>query len=163
MPKTRWTLTTLSRLETADLASRASKLRPELNFSNTDDKSDDYGSLSDASSRPRPSTGPSSYSSFSTRSPWRWNTRISRNGSPIFYVSTFSPDRLAFPPILANTVNHGFSVYTEFVFLGLFLSEMCIKMYGLGTRQYFHSTFNKFDCIVSSSSGLALQLTSFRK
>jgi hypothetical protein len=25
---------------------------------------------------------------------------------------------------------------------------MTIKMYGLGSRQYFNSTFNKFDCIV---------------
>lgn len=39
-------------------------------------------------------------------------------------------------------------VYTEFVFLGLFIMEMLIKMYGLGSRLYFHSSFNKFDCIV---------------
>uniref|UniRef100_S4RDF6 Voltage-dependent N-type calcium channel subunit alpha n=1 Tax=Petromyzon marinus TaxID=7757 RepID=S4RDF6_PETMA len=35
--------------------------------------------------------------------------------------------------------------YAEFVFLGLFLSEMLLKMYGLGTRSYFHSSFNCFD------------------
>ncbi|KAM9841004.1 voltage-dependent N-type calcium channel subunit alpha-1B [Aulostomus maculatus] len=34
---------------------------------------------------------------------------------------------------------------TEFVFLGLFLSEMTLKMYGLGVRNYFHSSFNCFD------------------
>uniref|UniRef100_A0A3B4EJ83 Voltage-dependent N-type calcium channel subunit alpha n=1 Tax=Pygocentrus nattereri TaxID=42514 RepID=A0A3B4EJ83_PYGNA len=33
----------------------------------------------------------------------------------------------------------------EFVFLGLFLSEMTLKMYGLGPRNYFHSSFNCFD------------------
>ncbi|XP_043914705.1 voltage-dependent N-type calcium channel subunit alpha-1B [Protopterus annectens] len=33
----------------------------------------------------------------------------------------------------------------EFVFLGLFLSEMFLKMYGLGPRNYFHSSFNCFD------------------
>ncbi|GAB1293390.1 Voltage-dependent P/Q-type calcium channel subunit alpha [Apodemus speciosus] len=36
--------------------------------------------------------------------------------------------------------------YAEFIFLGLFMSEMFIKMYGLGTRPYFHSSFNCFDC-----------------
>uniref|UniRef100_A0A3Q3K4F5 Voltage-dependent N-type calcium channel subunit alpha n=1 Tax=Monopterus albus TaxID=43700 RepID=A0A3Q3K4F5_MONAL len=34
---------------------------------------------------------------------------------------------------------------TEFVFLGLFLTEMTLKMYGLGARNYFHSSFNCFD------------------
>ncbi|TSV94899.1 Voltage-dependent N-type calcium channel subunit alpha-1B [Bagarius yarrelli] len=33
----------------------------------------------------------------------------------------------------------------EFVFLGLFLIEMTLKMYGLGPRNYFHSSFNCFD------------------
>ncbi|XP_056104661.1 calcium channel, voltage-dependent, P/Q type, alpha 1A subunit, b isoform X16 [Rhinichthys klamathensis goyatoka] len=41
-----------------------------------------------------------------------------------------------------------FLYYAEFIFLGLFMSEMLIKMYGLGTRPYFHSSFNCFDCIV---------------
>ncbi|TNN64928.1 Voltage-dependent R-type calcium channel subunit alpha-1E [Liparis tanakae] len=36
--------------------------------------------------------------------------------------------------------------YAEFVFLGLFLAEMFLKMYGLGFRLYFHSSFNCFDC-----------------
>uniref|UniRef100_A0AAR2JAI4 Voltage-dependent calcium channel alpha-1 subunit IQ domain-containing protein n=1 Tax=Pygocentrus nattereri TaxID=42514 RepID=A0AAR2JAI4_PYGNA len=38
--------------------------------------------------------------------------------------------------------------YAEFVFLGLFLAEMFLKMYGLGFRLYFHSSFNCFDCAV---------------
>ncbi|XP_076854330.1 voltage-dependent N-type calcium channel subunit alpha-1B-like [Brachyhypopomus gauderio] len=33
----------------------------------------------------------------------------------------------------------------EFVFLGLFLTEMSLKIYGLGPRSYFHSSFNCFD------------------
>uniref|UniRef100_A0AAY4EIK8 Voltage-dependent N-type calcium channel subunit alpha n=1 Tax=Denticeps clupeoides TaxID=299321 RepID=A0AAY4EIK8_9TELE len=33
----------------------------------------------------------------------------------------------------------------EFVFLALFLTEMSLKMYGLGPRCYFHSSFNCFD------------------
>uniref|UniRef100_A0A8C6KMH2 Voltage-dependent N-type calcium channel subunit alpha-1B n=1 Tax=Nothobranchius furzeri TaxID=105023 RepID=A0A8C6KMH2_NOTFU len=38
------------------------------------------------------------------------------------------------------------ALYTaEFVFLGLFLTEMTLKMYGLGGRNYFHSSFNCFD------------------
>ncbi|KAM3873751.1 putative voltage-dependent N-type calcium channel subunit alpha-1B [Diretmus argenteus] len=38
------------------------------------------------------------------------------------------------------------ALYTaEFVFLGLFLTEMSLKMYGLGIRNYFHSSFNCFD------------------
>ncbi|KAJ8385873.1 hypothetical protein AAFF_G00179390 [Aldrovandia affinis] len=41
-----------------------------------------------------------------------------------------------------------FLYFAEFIFLGIFMSEMLIKMYGLGTRPYFHSSFNCFDCIV---------------
>ncbi|KAG7240047.1 hypothetical protein INR49_028050, partial [Caranx melampygus] len=39
-----------------------------------------------------------------------------------------------------------FALYlAEFVFLGLFLAEMFMKMYGLGPQNYFHSSFNCFD------------------
>uniref|UniRef100_A0A673YCC3 Calcium voltage-gated channel subunit alpha1 E n=1 Tax=Salmo trutta TaxID=8032 RepID=A0A673YCC3_SALTR len=41
-----------------------------------------------------------------------------------------------------------FLYYAEFLFLGLFLTEMCLKMYSLGPRLYFHSAFNRFDCWV---------------
>ena len=37
------------------------------------------------------------------------------------------------------------SDYAEFLFLGLFLLEMSLKMYGMGPRLYFHSSFNCFD------------------
>ncbi|XP_048832652.1 voltage-dependent R-type calcium channel subunit alpha-1E isoform X2 [Brienomyrus brachyistius] len=36
--------------------------------------------------------------------------------------------------------------YAELLFMGLFLMEMFLKMYGLGPRLYFHSSFNCFDC-----------------
>ncbi|KAI1305266.1 Voltage-dependent calcium channel type A subunit alpha-1 [Halotydeus destructor] len=39
-------------------------------------------------------------------------------------------------------------VYTEFVFLGLFITEMVLKFYALGPRTYVKSSFNRFDCIV---------------
>jgi len=39
--------------------------------------------------------------------------------------------------------------YAEFVFLALFMFEGLLKMYGVGVQQYFKSSFNKFDCIVS--------------
>nr|VZI37928.1 unnamed protein product [Spirometra erinaceieuropaei] len=41
-----------------------------------------------------------------------------------------------------------FLYYAEYVFLGLFLTEMLLKMYGLGFRLYFQSSFNIFDCVV---------------
>ncbi|XP_043276713.1 voltage-dependent calcium channel type A subunit alpha-1 isoform X4 [Venturia canescens] len=47
------------------------------------------------------------------------------------------------PPWLSD-----FLFYTEFVFLGLFMCEMFIKMYALGPRIYFESSFNRFDCVV---------------
>lgn len=54
---------------------------------------------------------------------------------------------------LTKSFDKCFFVYTdlaEFVFLGLFLIEMSLKMYGLGPRTYFHSSFNCFDFGVSN-------------
>lgn len=45
-----------------------------------------------------------------------------------------------------------FAVYAEYVFLGLFMMEMFIKMYALGPRIYFESAFNRFDCVVICGS-----------
>ncbi|CAD1468636.1 unnamed protein product, partial [Heterotrigona itama] len=42
--------------------------------------------------------------------------------------------------------------YAEFVFLGMFMFEMIIKLYALGPRAYFNSSFNRFDCAVVSAS-----------
>ncbi|XP_064213761.1 cacophony A isoform X8 [Tribolium castaneum] len=45
-----------------------------------------------------------------------------------------------------------FLYYAEYVFLGLFMSEMFLKMYALGPRIYFESAFNRFDCVVITGS-----------
>ncbi|XP_015186705.1 PREDICTED: voltage-dependent calcium channel type A subunit alpha-1 isoform X20 [Polistes dominula] len=45
-----------------------------------------------------------------------------------------------------------FLYYAEFVFLALFMMEMFIKVYALGPRTYFESSFNRFDCVVISGS-----------
>ena len=37
---------------------------------------------------------------------------------------------------------------SEFVFLGFFIFEVVLKMYGLGVHLYFQSSFNIFDCVV---------------
>lgn len=50
----------------------------------------------------------------------------------------------------SNASGFSLSDYAEFLFLGLFLLEMSLKMYGMGPRLYFHSSFNCFDCGVSS-------------
>jgi len=42
-----------------------------------------------------------------------------------------------------------FADYEEFVFNSLFTLEMLLKIYGLGLRTYFRSSFNKFDVTVS--------------
>ena len=39
---------------------------------------------------------------------------------------------------------------SEFVFLGFFIFEVFFKMYGLGVHLYFQSSFNIFDCVVST-------------
>ncbi|VDP25824.1 unnamed protein product [Schistosoma margrebowiei] len=41
-----------------------------------------------------------------------------------------------------------FLYYAEFVFLGLFIIEMLLKVYGLNIRIYFESSFNIFDCVM---------------
>lgn len=50
-------------------------------------------------------------------------------------------ERMILPLLLSD--------YAEFLFLGLFLLEMSLKMYGMGPRLYFHSSFNCFDFGVS--------------
>lgn len=52
--------------------------------------------------------------------------------------------------------------FAEFVFLGLFLTEMSLKMYGLGPRSYFRSSFNCFDFGVSEKPQQGLVLGSRR-
>jgi len=45
-----------------------------------------------------------------------------------------------------------FFSYTEFIFLGLFITEMLFKLYAIGPNAYFRSSFNRFDCAVISGS-----------
>ncbi|VDK54688.1 unnamed protein product [Cylicostephanus goldi] len=40
------------------------------------------------------------------------------------------------------------SEYAEYVFLGIFIMEVLLKLFAMGTRTYFASKFNRFDCIV---------------
>lgn len=54
------------------------------------------------------------------------------------------------------------SVYTEYVFLGLFITEMCLKIYAIGPRKYFESAFNRFDCIVIVGSLFEIVWTYFK-
>ncbi|KAM7539608.1 hypothetical protein Aperf_G00000039296 [Anoplocephala perfoliata] len=51
--------------------------------------------------------------------------------------------------------------YAEYVFLGLFMTEMLLKMYGLGFRLYFQSAFNIFDCVVITGSLLEIIIALF--
>lgn len=55
-------------------------------------------------------------------------------------------------PIRCITICFPVLDITEYVFLGLFMCEMFIKMYALGPRIYFESSFNRFDCVVISGS-----------
>eukprot|EP00094_Tigriopus_californicus_P003244 TCALIF_03120-PB protein Name:"Similar to cac Voltage-dependent calcium channel type A subunit alpha-1 (Drosophila melanogaster)" AED:0.11 eAED:0.11 QI:85/0.68/0.56/1/0.86/0.86/30/131/2029 len=51
---------------------------------------------------------------------------------------------------------------TEFVFLGLFIFEMFLRMWALGLRIYFESSFNRFDCLVISGSVFEVVWTHFK-
>ncbi|CAL8071002.1 unnamed protein product [Calicophoron daubneyi] len=53
--------------------------------------------------------------------------------------------------------------YAEFVFLGLFLTEMLLKIYGLTIRIYFDSSFNIFDCLVIGVSIFEIVWAFFHK
>ncbi|KAM6963143.1 voltage-dependent R-type calcium channel subunit alpha-1E [Aplochiton taeniatus] len=55
-----------------------------------------------------------------------------------------------------------FLYYAEFLFLFLFLMEMFLKMYSLGPRLYFHSSFNCFDCSVIVGSIFEVLWSFFR-
>ncbi|KAK6195079.1 hypothetical protein SNE40_000584 [Patella caerulea] len=55
-----------------------------------------------------------------------------------------------------------FLFIAEFVFLGLFIIEMMVKMYGLGPRIYFQSSFNIFDCVVIVGSIVEVIWSTFK-
>jgi len=50
----------------------------------------------------------------------------------------------------------------EYIFLCLFLTEMFVRMYALGPRIYFESSFNRFDCAVICASVFEMVYTSLR-
>ncbi|KAH9505340.1 hypothetical protein Btru_058406 [Bulinus truncatus] len=56
-----------------------------------------------------------------------------------------------------------FLYITEYAFLGLFIFEMSIKMYALGVRMYFQSSFNIFDCVVIVGSIVEVIWSEFKK
>ncbi|XP_022652390.1 voltage-dependent calcium channel type A subunit alpha-1-like isoform X3 [Varroa destructor] len=56
-----------------------------------------------------------------------------------------------------------FLKYAEYVFLGLFISEMLIKVYALGPHIYFASSFNRFDCVVIAGSIFEVIWSSFKE
>lgn len=56
-----------------------------------------------------------------------------------------------------------FLYYAEYVFLFLFIFEMCLKMYALGFRAYFESSFNKFDFFVVMGSIFEVVWSSYKE
>ncbi|KAL7018829.1 hypothetical protein ACKWTF_010927 [Chironomus riparius] len=64
-----------------------------------------------------------------------------------FNTVTVAAEHYGQPEFLTN-----FLFWTEYVFLGLFMMEMFVKMYALGPRIYFESSFNRFDCVVICGS-----------
>ena len=54
-----------------------------------------------------------------------------------------------------------FTDIAEFFFLGLFIFEMLLRMWALGPRIYFESSFNRFDCLVISASVFEVVWTHF--
>ncbi|MEE6495850.1 hypothetical protein FKM82_002161 [Ascaphus truei] len=77
--------------------------------------------------------------------------------SPVFYWMVLTV--VALNTACVAIVHHNQAIwlsnllyYAEFLFLGLFLVEMSFKLYGMGPRLYFHSSFNCFDCGVTVGS-----------
>lgn len=59
------------------------------------------------------------------------------------FIEIFKFDFLGQPQYFTD-----FLKYAEFVFLGIFVGEVLLKLFALGYRTYFASKFNRFDCIV---------------
>lgn len=106
---------------------------------------------------------------LSTRCVWPLFTTTSPCGCQTFSVSDLkNSSKYELPSTLFHHVIVWLFVlvvaadYAEFLFLALFLTEMFLKMYSLGPRLYFHSSFNCFDCSVSSPSA-ALHFSLLKK
>ncbi|KAK0403052.1 hypothetical protein QR680_016690 [Steinernema hermaphroditum] len=50
----------------------------------------------------------------------------------------------------------------EYVFLGIFVTEMSLKLFAMGYRTYFTSKFNRFDCIVIVGSAFEVVWAEFK-
>ena len=50
----------------------------------------------------------------------------------------------------------------EFVFLGMFIFEMCLRIWALGPNIYMQSSFNRFDSLVISLSAFEQVWTHFK-
>ncbi len=71
------------------------------------------------------------------------------------HFQDFTTDQIMFYVLQlfgGSKILFSFSDTAEFVFLGLFIFEMLLRMWALGPRIYFESSFNRFDCLVISGS-----------
>lgn len=81
---------------------------------------------------------------------------------PPFLLPKFPHPSIIFQILLICFHFDSPTAYTEFIFLGLFISETCLKIYAIGHRKYFESSFNRFDCIVIFGSVFEIIWTHFR-
>ncbi|VDP16635.1 unnamed protein product [Onchocerca flexuosa] len=58
--------------------------------------------------------------------------------------------------IIWSELKGGSFVYAEYVFSGIFICEMLMKLFAMGHRVYFASKFNRFDCIVIVGSAFEI-------
>ncbi|XP_077375251.1 voltage-dependent R-type calcium channel subunit alpha-1E-like [Festucalex cinctus] len=137
-----------------DVLKRASKKTGARRGAPGDDKYTDMSTASMSRSRMNFRSGRRGPAAYLRRKERMLRISIRRMvKTDTFYLMVLS--LVALNTICVAIVHHNqpdwltiFLYYAEFVFLGLFLAEMFLKMYGLGFRLYFHSSFNCFDCSV---------------
>ncbi|KAM9791175.1 voltage-dependent R-type calcium channel subunit alpha-1E isoform 3-T3 [Syngnathus typhle] len=135
-----------------DVLKRASKKTGARRGAPGDDKYTDMSTASMSRSRMNFRSGRRGPAAYLRRKERMLRISIRRMvKTDTFYLMVLS--LVALNTICVAIVHHNqpdwltiFLYYAEFVFLGLFLAEMFLKMYGLGFRLYFHSSFNCFDC-----------------
>ncbi|XP_057712743.1 voltage-dependent R-type calcium channel subunit alpha-1E-like [Corythoichthys intestinalis] len=135
-----------------DVLKRASKKTGARRGAPGDDKFTDMSTASMSRSRMNFRSGRRGPAAYLRRKERMLRISIRRMvKTDTFYLMVLS--LVALNTICVAIVHHNqpdwltiFLYYAEFVFLGLFLAEMFLKMYGLGFRLYFHSSFNCFDC-----------------
>nr|XP_020451530.1 voltage-dependent R-type calcium channel subunit alpha-1E-like [Monopterus albus] len=135
-----------------DVLKRASKKTGPRRGAPGDDKYTDMSTASMSRSRMNFRSGRRGPAAYLRRKERMLRISIRRMvKTDTFYLMVLS--LVALNTICVAIVHHNqpdwltiFLYYAEFVFLGLFLAEMFLKMYGLGFRLYFHSSFNCFDC-----------------